>query len=94
MMLRTKGTDDGEFKSPNVIELDPKSGDIYAAENHDNCIQKFTQYGKFILSGDLMAQAMDNFHSPKIWLLTLQEKCISSILRIITFKSLIATGPL
>ena len=33
MVWGTKGTADGELRSPNVIEVDPVSGDIYVAQS-------------------------------------------------------------
>ncbi len=65
LQFGTEGYDDGEFKSPTGIALDPE-GNIYIADTDTHSIQKFDKKGTFLARwGDEPGEAEGQFYYPR-----------------------------
>jgi DNA-binding beta-propeller fold protein YncE len=65
MEFGTEGYDDGEFKSPTGIALDPE-GHIYVADTDTHTVQKFDKEGRFLARlGDEPGEAEGQFYYPR-----------------------------
>src|SRR5437867_2275655 len=65
MEFGTEGYDDGEFKSPTGIALDPE-GHIYVADTDTHTVQKFDKEGRFLARlGDEAGDAEGQFYYPR-----------------------------